>query len=237
MIRLDSYLFENNFTQSRNKAKELIHQGFVLVNQKIIKKPAFMVSSEDIQIVSPHQYVSRAGDKLKQFLEANPLMIKEERCLDVGASTGGFVEVLLEFGAKEVVAVDVGSGQLHARLKDDVRVKSVEGCDIREFESDSFAVVTCDVSFVGSALILPSLDRLSRRDIVMLFKPQFEVGREAKRDKKGVVKDEKAIINAQNRFEENFKQFPWDLKQKIASKVKGKEGNVEIFYHFRKRED
>ena len=235
MIRLDTYLFENNFTQSRNKAKELILNGDVLVDGKIITKPALMVLDEEIKIVSFYQYVSRAGDKLKNFLLQHPLNIEGKSCLDVGSSTGGFVEVLLEYGAKEVVGVDVGSAQLHPKLQNQERVKSVEGCDIRDFESAPFDIVTCDVSFVGSEHILPSLDRLSKGDIVMLFKPQFEVGRAVKRDRKGVVKDSRAIIDAQKRFEAHFAQFAWRLEVKEISKIKGKEGNVEIFYHFRKK--
>jgi 23S rRNA (cytidine1920-2'-O)/16S rRNA (cytidine1409-2'-O)-methyltransferase len=117
MIRLDTYLFENNFTQSRNKAKELILNGEVLVGGKIITKPAFLVDGEEIKIISLHQYVSRAGEKLKNFLLEYPILIEDKYCLDVGSSTGGFVEVLLEYGAKEVVGVDVGSAQLHPKLQ------------------------------------------------------------------------------------------------------------------------
>lgn len=236
MIRLDAFLFENDFTQSRNKAKELILNGEVLVDGKIITKPSFSIDSQEVQIVALHQYVSRAGDKLKNFLQTHPIMIEGGSCLDIGSSTGGFIEVLLEYGASEVVGVDVGSEQLHERLRKDTRVKSVEGCDIRDFKSEkAFDIVTCDVSFVGSEHILPSIDRLSSRDIIMLFKPQFEVGREVKRDRKGVVKDGEAIISAQNRFEAHFLQFNWLLQTKEQSKIKGKEGNVEIFYHFRKK--
>ena len=235
MIRLDTFLFENDFTQSRNKAKELILNSEVLVNGKIISKPSYLVDTQEVKIISSHQYVSRAGDKLKKFLLTQPIMIEGKRCLDVGSSTGGFIEVLLEYGAKEVVGVDVGTEQLHDRIRKDSRVLSVEGCDIREYVCNvPFDIVTCDVSFVGSEHILPSIDRLSYGDIIMLFKPQFEVGREVKRDRKGVVKDEQAIINAQNRFEEHFLVFNWELQTKEISKIKGKEGNVEIFYHFRK---
>jgi 23S rRNA (cytidine1920-2'-O)/16S rRNA (cytidine1409-2'-O)-methyltransferase len=235
MIRLDAFLFENDFTQSRNKAKELILSGAVLVDGKVITKPSLLIDEQKVQIAASKQYVSRAGDKLKNFLLENPIMIEGKRCLDIGASTGGFIEVLLEYGACEVVGVDVGRGQLHERLRSDSRVSSIEGCDIREFESLPFEVVTCDVSFVGSEYILPAIDRLSADDIIMLFKPQFEVGRDVKRDRKGVVKDRDAIMRAQNRFEEHFKVYHWKLQTKKISKVKGKEGNVEIFYHFKKR--
>jgi 23S rRNA (cytidine1920-2'-O)/16S rRNA (cytidine1409-2'-O)-methyltransferase len=237
MLRLDAYLFENNFTQSRNKAKELILQGFVLVNQTIIKKPSYLIGDEVVEVIGATQYVSRAGDKLSHFLKASPILaslVEGTRCLDVGASTGGFVQVLLEYGASKVVAVDVGSEQLHASLRDESRIKSVEHCDIRDFEAEPFVLVTCDVSFVGSHLILPAIDRLSERDIVILLKPQFEVGREVKRDKKGVVQDPVAVAMAQERFEEHCSALAWKLQKKEISSVKGKEGNVEIFYHFTK---
>ena len=236
MIRLDTFLFENDFTQSRNKAKELILNGEVLVDGKMTAKASTLISSQEVQIVSSHQYVSRAGDKLKNFLSANPIMIESKRRLDIGSSTGGFIEVLLEYGAGEVVGVDVGSEQLHSRLREDVRVVSVENCDIRDYKSEKpFEIVTCDVSSVGSEHILPSIDRLSACDIIMLFKPQFEVGRTVKRDRKGVVKDAEAIIAAQKSFEAHFLKFNWILQTKEQSKIKGKEGNVEIFYHFRKK--
>ncbi len=236
MIRLDAFLFENDFTQSRNKAKELILNGDVLVDGKITTKAATLIDSQEVKIVSSHQYVSRAGGKLKNFLRVYPIMIEGERCLDIGSSTGGFIEVLLEYGAREVVGVDVGSNQLHPRVREQTGVISVENCDIRNYKNDStFEVVTCDVSFVGSEHILPSIDRLSSRDIIMLFKPQFEVGREVKRDRKGVVKDAEAIIAAQKSFEAHFLAFNWNLQTKEQSKIKGKEGNVEIFYHFRKK--
>ncbi len=236
MMRLDAFLFENDFTQSRNKAKELILKGAVLVDGQVTTKASTLIESQKVQIISSHQYVSRAGDKLKNFLLAHPIMIAGKRCLDIGSSTGGFIEVLLEYGAREVVGVDVGSAQLHPSLRQDSRVVSVENCDIRAYHnSEAFDIVTCDVSFVGSEHILPSIDRLSACDIIMLFKPQFEVGREVKRDKKGVVKDAEAIIMAQKNFEAHFLDFHWMLQNKVQSKIKGKEGNVEIFYHFRKR--
>ncbi len=236
MIRLDAFLFENDFTQSRNKAKELILNGDVLVNGKITTKAATLIDSQEVKIVASHQYVSRAGDKLKNFLRTHPIMIEGKRCLDIGSSTGGFIEVLLEYGASDVVGVDVGSNQLHPTLREDRRVISVENCDIREYKSKMpFELVTCDVSFVGSEHILPAIDRLSADDIIMLFKPQFEVGRGVKRDRKGVVKDVEAIIAAQKSFEEHFLKFDWLLQTKEQSKIKGKEGNVEIFYHFRKK--
>jgi 23S rRNA (cytidine1920-2'-O)/16S rRNA (cytidine1409-2'-O)-methyltransferase len=235
MTRLDTFLYENHYTQSRNRAKELIKNSLVMVDDEIISRPSHLVLAPTISILAKNQYVSRGGDKLKGFLENYHIDIKDKICLDIGSSTGGFSEVLLEYGASEVHSVDVGKDQLHPSLKDNPKIKSYEECDIRDFRSRaSYSVVTCDVSFVGSEHILPDIDRLSSDNIIMLFKPQFEVGRGVKRSKKGVVKDEIAIINAQKKFEENFKKYNWNMKKREISFVKGKEGNVEIFYHFKK---
>ena len=138
-------------------------------------------------------------------------------------------------GAKSVVAVDVGRDQLHKSIKDNPKVESFEETNIRDFQSKSrFKFVTCDVSFVGVSYILADIDRLSSDEIVILFKPQFEVGRNVKRDKKGVVKDTEAIILAYEKFEKETKALGWMQIIKEYSTVKGKAGNEEIFYYFKK---
>ncbi len=235
MTRLDLFLSQNGFTQSRNRAKELIKNSLVLVDGKIVNRASYMVDDPEIQIISHNSYVSRAGEKLKGFLEAHPIDIEDKICLDIGSSTGGFVEVLLEYGAKEVIALDVGRGQLHPKLREHPKVISKEGCDIREYKPKTpFEVVSCDLSFIGSKNFLEYVDRVSDRDIIILFKPQFEVGVEAKRDRKGVVKDEEAIILASKAFEARSHALGWSLVTKMESTLRGKEGNIEIFYHFRK---
>ncbi len=236
-MRLDSYIFNQKLTDSRNRAKALILDSKVTVDGKIIKKPSFFVEEfHKVEILKNLSYVSRAGDKLKTFLDKHrDITIKDRYCLDIGSSTGGFIEVLLEFGAKRVVGVDVGSNQLHYKLKKDSRVESHENMDIRLFQSDiSFDVVTCDVSFVSLEYILPSIDRLSAKDIIILFKPQFEVGKNVKRSRRGVVKDEKAIIHALDLFEGSISTFGYNMIIKENSQIKGKEGNIEVFYHFQK---
>ena len=180
-MRLDHYLYKHHFTHSRNQAKELIINYKISVNGIVITKPSFEILSENqpqIEIAQNYIYVSRAAEKLKQFLQRHPVEISGKKCLDIGSSTGGFVQVLLEEGAASVTGVDVGKAQLHKLLQEDSRVISVEETDIRRFETDEkFNVVTCDVSFVGVAHILPDIDRLAERDIIILFKPQFEVGK------------------------------------------------------------
>jgi 23S rRNA (cytidine1920-2'-O)/16S rRNA (cytidine1409-2'-O)-methyltransferase len=234
-MRLDKYLHENNFTTSRNKAQELISAKKVEVDGKIITKASYKVEDEEIKILEEHVYVSRAALKLKSFLHHHEIIVKDKECLDIGSSTGGFVEILCEFGAKSVTAVDVGKNQLDVRLKQNPKVISFEETDIREFQSEKkFEFVTCDVSFVGISYIVKDIDRLSCDEIVILFKPQFEVGRFVKRDKKGVVKDSKAIILALEKFESLTMSLGWKNIIKADSTLKGKAGNEEIFYYFKK---
>jgi len=234
-MRLDNYIYDKGLTNSRNKAKELIKKKLVKVDGVIVDKPSLDVEDVKIEILEDTVYVSRAGYKLEGFFKEHYIDIKEKECLDIGSSTGGFVEVLLKRGAKEVVAVDVGSDQLHSSLKDNPKVKSFEKTNIKDFQSDKrFDVVTCDVSFTGIKHILDDIDRLSKCDIVILFKPQFEVGKDVKRDKRGVVKDKKAIDRVQVDFESETFKLGWQQVVKKESVLRGKEGNVEIFYHFKK---
>jgi 23S rRNA (cytidine1920-2'-O)/16S rRNA (cytidine1409-2'-O)-methyltransferase len=148
------------------------------------------------------------------------------------------VQILLESGVGEVVAVDVGDNQLHKSLRDNSRVRVFENCDIREFKSDKpFDIVTCDVSFISILKILKSIDRVSKRDIIILFKPQFEVGKGVKRNKRGVVLDSKAIDSAREKFEKPTQDLGWKLKKSSKSKLAGKSGNIEYLYYFIKGVD
>lgn len=232
--RLDKFLYEKSLAKSRNQASELIKDGFVQVNSKIVKKPSFLVNEDDKIEVLKKADVSRAAKKLRGFLEGADF-IKDSVCLDVGASTGGFTQVLLEKGALKVYALDVGKSQLDESLKTNSKVVNLEKTDIRDFKSDKkFDIVTCDLSFISIEKIIYDLDRLSKRDLIILFKPQFEVGKDIKRDKRGVVLDKNAIKKAMENFEKVADSLKWRLFRKEESKVKGKEGNVEYFYHFKK---
>jgi 23S rRNA (cytidine1920-2'-O)/16S rRNA (cytidine1409-2'-O)-methyltransferase len=236
LSRLDNYLVENGLCESRNKAQTIIKEGLVSVNGFQIIKSSFALKESDKVTVKEHkEYVSRAAFKLSSFLDELGLDLKDKIALDIGSSTGGFTQVLLESGVAEVTAVDVGREQLHASLKNDKRVHSYEGCDIREFKSDKeFYIVVSDVAFISLLHILDAVDRLSYDKIILLFKPQFEVGREAKRDRNGVVTDEKAVLSAMVKFEDACKLKGWKLVQKSASKLTGKEGNLEYCYFFEK---
>lgn len=235
-MRLDNYLVENDLARSRNKAQEFIKQGLVSVNDKEILKSSYqLLPTDKVSMDSHKNYLSRAAYKLSHFLEELALDVSGMKALDVGASTGGFTQVLLEYGVKSVSAVDVGKGQLHPSLKEDARVQSFESCDIRDFKSeDPFELVVSDVSFISLHHILEDVDRLSSAHIILLFKPQFEVGKESKRDKNGVVLDQKAIDKAMLRFEDACRLKGWIQVKKSASKITGKEGNLEYCYYFKK---
>ncbi len=235
-MRLDNYLVENAFTDSRNKAQALIKEGLVFVNKKVAKKSSYKVEkSDEIKVQEHKSYVSRAALKLEAFLDEISLHVSNKTALDIGSSTGGFTQVLLERGVKEVSCVDVGHDQLHHSLRADERVNVYEGCDIRKFTSDKlFDLVVSDVAFISLLYILDDVERLACKDIILLFKPQFEVGREVKRDKNGVVQDKKAIANAMTKFEDACRLKNWQLVKKSPSKLTGKEGNLEYCYYFRK---
>ena len=158
--------------------------------------------------------------------------------LDVGSSTGGFVQILLQRGAKSVTALDVGSSQLSEILRRDPRVIVRENTDIREFESEKkFDLITCDVSFISLNLILKSLASLAKNALIVLFKPQFEVGAEIKRNKKGVLKDEKAAHGARAKFERLCAELGLATLHASACKITGKEGNREFFYLLKRMND
>jgi len=236
-VRLDVYLVENGYFDSRNKAREAIEGGLVSLNETVIKKPSFLIKPSDRPSVDGVSYVSRSALKLKHFLLQTSLEVADKVCLDIGASTGGFTQVLLEFGASEVTALDVGNAQLHPKLLSDNRVKSRENCDIRDFTTKKeFAVVTCDISFIGLQNVIKDIDRVSSELIILLFKPQFEVGREASRSKNGVVTDAGAIEMSRKKFENNAEDIGWKLLVTKESHIKGKEGNIEFFYAFTKKD-
>lgn len=234
-MRLDIYLVEKNLVHSRNKAQELLAAGIVLVNNKVQKKSSYKVQEQDeVTLQEYKSYLSRAAYKLSGFIKGKTLHAK--KALDIGASTGGFTQVLLEHGIDEVWAVDVGTSQLHPILKQDNRVHSFENCDIRDFTTtELFPLIVSDISFISLLHILNKVDSLACGVIILLFKPQFEVGREAKRDRNGVVLDTDAIEKAMEIFEQKCDEKNWSLIYKEPSQVTGKEGNLEYCYWYEKR--
>ncbi|MCG3652825.1 23S rRNA (cytidine-2'-O)-methyltransferase TlyA [Aliarcobacter butzleri] len=236
-MRLDMYLTTNFNIQSRNKATELIKSNKVKCDGEIITKPSFNVLDfHKIELLEDDFYVSRAAYKLKFFLqELKNFDLKDKNALDIGSSTGGFTQILLENEIKKVTCVDVGTNQLHERIKYNDKINFFENTDIRNFESDEiFDIVTCDVSFISILNIIDAINTLASKDIIILFKPQFEVGSSVKRDKKGIVKDNNAIQKARDNFLNKTNILNWTLKYSNISKLQGKDGNVEEFFYFSK---
>jgi 23S rRNA (cytidine1920-2'-O)/16S rRNA (cytidine1409-2'-O)-methyltransferase len=233
--RLDKYLVQNNHFESRNRAIDAIKRGKVFVDGKQAKPSTKCDENSNIDIDSEKFYVSRASKKLELFLEEYPMDLRGKRALDIGSSTGGFVQILLENGVESVTAVDVGSNQLHHSLRNNSQVEIFEEMDIREFQTkEPFEVVTCDVSFISILHIIEDINRLSCGDMILLFKPQFEVGRNVKRDSRGVVTNQKAIDKVKDDFEKATSDLGWKLCYSTISKLAGKSGNIEYIYHFRK---
>lgn len=231
------YLTTNFNIQSRNKATELIKSNKVKCDGEIITKPSFNVLDfHKIELLEDDFYVSRAAYKLKFFLqELKNFDLRDKNALDIGSSTGGFTQILLENEIKKVTCVDVGTNQLHERIKYNDKINFFENTDIRNFESDEiFDIVTCDVSFISILNIIDAINTLASKNIIILFKPQFEVGSNVKRDKKGIVKDNNAIQKARDNFLNKTNILNWTLKYSNISKLQGKDGNVEEFFYFSK---
>ena len=242
--RLDIFLHQNHFTQSRNQSVELIKSGVVSVNGRIILKPSFLVTHSTqknkaqnprIEILKKDIFVSRAGEKLDAFIKAHNVDFCGLSVLDIGSAKGGFAQVALKYGAKSVTCVDVGSNQFDWTLRNNPKIFVYENCAIADFESDErFEFITCDVSFVSLNHILPDIKRLCADKALLLFKPQFEVGKNAKRNKKGVVVDKSAILNALDSFKTTLKNNHFKILCAESCAIKGKEGNEEIFIYIQK---
>ena len=236
-MRLDKYLVEEGYFESRNRALEAIKSGHVKVNGKKAKPSIKIDETVTVEVADSKFYVSRAARKLEAFLQEHPVETVGKNALDIGSSTGGFAQILLEQGVSRLDCVDVGSDQLHHSLRDDERVNVYEQTDIRGFEGQAdYGVISCDVSFISILQITDAIDRLAKQgtDILILYKPQFEVGKEVRRDSKGVVQDMDAIARRKEAFEAEAKRIGWDEVYQAPSKVAGKEGNVEYLYHFKK---
>jgi 23S rRNA (cytidine1920-2'-O)/16S rRNA (cytidine1409-2'-O)-methyltransferase len=232
--RLDQVLVLRGLVQSRARAADLVTRGAVAVAGRIARKAGLLVEP-DIEITVDalaNAHVARSGAKLVAALEAFGFDAAGRVALDVGASTGGFTQVLLEAGARRVYCVDVGHGQLHDMLRADPRVVSMEGQDARrltrEIVCEPISAIVADVSFLSLRQALPVPLGLAAPScwLVALVKPQFEAGREAV-GKRGVVRDEAARMRAVLDVREFFVASGWRAVGSIASPLPGKEGNTE----------
>lgn len=240
-VRLDQLLVERGCAESRTRAQQLIRSGAVRVEGQTASKPAQKVSeAAKVEIVeNPLPYVGRGGLKLAHALRTFDLSVHGRTALDVGASTGGFTQVLLEAGAERVYAVDVGRDQLHPSLRGDPRVVVMERTDIRSLTAESLAippdVAVIDVSFISLHHVLPAVDRLltTTADIVALVKPQFEVG-PGGRNRRGVVRDVRLHVEALAQVHACAQRLGWALRGMTSSPVPGGDGNREYLLHWRK---
>lgn len=241
-IRLDQALEARGLLPSRARARDAILRGTVTVNGVVASKPNQQVAADDrIALDDPAAaYVSRAALKLVAGLDAGAIDPTGRICLDLGASTGGFTQVLLERGAAKVYAVDVGHGQLHERIKDDPRVVSLEGVNGRdltvELIPEAIGLIVSDVSFVSILKVIDPVLALAapQAEAVILIKPQFEVGRENV-GRGGIVSDESAIAVAVERVIAHFAEAGWERRFAVASPIAGGDGNREIVAGFRRR--
>lgn len=236
-MRFDSYLAKNGYCKSREKAKDLIKNGKVKLDGVFVDKPSFEVDEHIEHIIlidSEISLVSRAGEKLLGYFQNNPIDCVNKKILDVGSSTGGFAQVLLTQGAAQVVCVDVGYNQLDVSLRNHPKILLFEECDIRDFSFDGkFDLLVCDVSFISLSKIMDFLCAFSD-EMILLFKPQFEVGLRVKRNKKGVIIDKEAIQRRIDEFSEELRNKSLHICNIEKSLLKGKEGNEEFFIHIKK---
>ena len=238
-MRLDKYLVDEGYFESRNRANDAIKAKKVKVDGKVAKASTKIDENSVVDVEDEKFYVSRAARKLENFLAEHAMDLKNKRALDIGSSTGGFAQIVLENTVASLSCVDVGKDQLHISLRDEERLSLYEETDIRDFQSEeSFELITCDVSFISILQITDDIDRLSANgtDIVILYKPQFEVGKDVKRDSKGVVQDLDAIARRKEAFEAETLKLGWKEEYQALSQVRGKAGNQEYLYHFVKME-
>lgn len=237
--RADQLLVERGFFESRARAQAAIAAGRVTANGVPVRKASegVLVDAE-IVAQAPHPYVSRGGLKLAAALDEFGFDPAGRACLDVGASTGGFSDLLLQKGARHVVAVDVGRDQLHASLRNDDRISNFEARDIRGIEPGELPGVpdlaAIDVSFISLKLVLPAATRLlaPRCEIAALIKPQFEAGRAAL--KKGIVRDEAVQAQVCAEIRETVERLDFAVVGLIPSPIEGGDGNREFLIGVRR---
>jgi 23S rRNA (cytidine1920-2'-O)/16S rRNA (cytidine1409-2'-O)-methyltransferase len=233
--RLDLVLVDKGLIVSRQRAKAMIMAGKVLVNDRVVDKPGTLVDPLSPILVKQddHPYVSRGGLKLEKALKSFPICVKNLICLDIGASTGGFTDCLLQFGAKKVYAVDVGYGQLDWKLRQDERVVVIERSNIRhlayETINEQVDMVVADTSFISLKTVIPAAEKFMREDtgVLALIKPQFEAGKENV-GKGGVVKDPEIRKKVVQDIQSFFKDRGYAINDVVPSPILGPKGNEEF---------
>lgn len=230
-VRLDRQLVALGLVGTRSQAESYIRLGQVTVDGRVVTKPGFVVSGgSTILLHAAEQYVSRAGLKLASVAQSLSLDFGGKVVLDVGSSTGGFTDYALQHGAQRVLAVDVGTDQLHPSLRTDGRIELYEKTDIRDFEpAERPDIIVMDVSFISLREILPHIAAIStpRTQVVAMVKPQFEAGRH--QVSKGIIKNDAMRRQILRDFESWAKRY-FVIRNKADSEVAGAKGNRERFY-------
>jgi len=233
--RLDKELVHRRLAATRSQAEDAIRRGFVLVEGELNIKPGLIVDEQtNLSILPKVKFVSRAGEKLYSVLDDLALQFKGRLILDVGSSTGGFTDLALRKGAQKVIAVDVGTNQLHPSLRNNPAIELHEKTDIREYQTNQkIDMVLIDVSFISMRKILPYITILThdQTDIVAMVKPQFETGNDNLKHK-GVIKNDHLRRDILKSFE-TWAQPYFVIVSKADSKIAGARGNVERFYKLR----
>ena len=234
-MRIDRYLAENGFCESRTRAQRLIEEKRVRIDGVLCQKPSEEMSENHTVTILPSlhtEYVSRGGYKLQAALDAFSLDVRGLCAVDLGASSGGFCDCLLQRGAVKIYAVDCGSGQLAQKLRKDERIISMENTNARTLTEERLGekvdLCVMDLSFISQTLVFPAVCRILKPNgiLVSLIKPQFEVGRTSV-GKNGIVKEEKARLSAVRRVTENAAGFGLVARGVIPSPITGGDGNVE----------
>jgi 23S rRNA (cytidine1920-2'-O)/16S rRNA (cytidine1409-2'-O)-methyltransferase len=228
--------------ESREKAKAVIMAGLVEVDRVRVDKPGHLIAATSaVSVKQPYPpYVSRGGLKLEAALKAFAVDVRNNAVLDVGSSTGGFTDCLLQKGAKKVVAVDVGYGQLHWKLRQDPRVTVLEKTNIRHVRpgdiQERLHGAVIDVSFISLRLVVPAVSALlgDQAFIIALIKPQFEVGK-GQVGKGGVVRDPLLHEETVRRLQQFFESLGWSVAGEIPSPILGPKGNKEFFTYLERR--
>ena len=238
-MRIDVYMTENGLAESRSRAQAMIDEGFVLLNGKAVKKPSTAVNDGDAVTVTERlRFVSRGGEKLLGAIKEFAPTVENAVCVDIGASTGGFTDCLLQHGAKRVYAVDSGTDQLHPQISADPRVVKMEKTNARALTWETLGekcdLAVMDVSFISQTLLYPAIKSVLKETgyLISLIKPQFETTASAL-GSGGILRDKKARDRAVENVLRSAEQNGLKLLSLIPSPITGGDGNVEFLAYFR----
>ena len=240
-MRLDKYLVEHKLVTSRNKAQDLISRGYVLVNDEIKLDVDYQVQEIDkINIIQHEQYVSRGAYKLIEAINRFKINLKDKVVLDIGSSTGGFTQVCLINGAKKIYAIDVGTNQMDKKLSANKRIELYEQTNFKDVTQSIFKerveLIVADLSFISITKILDKISELFDYsfEMVLLIKPQYELGKDIINAYKGVIRSQRLWDKAIDIVSQHAKSLKFKIKSIIPSPIKGSKGNTEFLMYLTK---